>query len=490
MSAPVFERPVAVPASAAPAPTRSPGAPSAVAPSAAAAAGPGAVRRVRPGLALAVIAGCNAMIQLDDPLMNIALPGIRADLGLSALAASWVIGAYLLAFGGLLLLGGRAGDILGRRRVFTAGVAVFTAAAALRALAPGGELLIAVRAVEGAGAAFAAANGFVLMLATFAEGPARKRAIAVCTAVGAAATAGGLLLAGALTSAGSWRWVLLLNVPVGLAVLFLVPRVIAETERVKGRFDLAGSVLSALAAAGLVYGLSQAAERPWNDLLVAGPLVAGATLLAGFVVVQRRTAQPIVRLGLFGDRDRALAFASMLVLPGALIGAYFFLSQFFQQDSGWSPLAAAFGLLPVPLTMAAAAGLAVRAERAIGPKRVMAVGAIALAVENLWLSCLGPQDSYLTAVLPSLVLLGAGMACCAVPATVLATSGLRPEELGSAGSVLNALQAVGGSLCIALLVTASSGHADFAGAMSAGFTAGAAFATAGLLLSLCLRSRP
>ncbi|MEV6583019.1 MFS transporter [Streptomyces sp. NPDC051582] len=449
----------------------------------------GAPRRSRPGLALAVIAGCNAMIQLDDPIMNIALPGIRADLGLSALAASWVIGAYLLAFGGLLLLGGRAGDILGRRRVFVAGVALFTAAAAVRAVVPSGELLIAVRAVEGAGAAAAAANGFVLMLSTFAEGAARKRAIAVCTAVGAASTAGGLLLAGALTSAGSWRWVLLLNVPMGVAIVLLAPRVIAETGRIRGRFDLRGALLSALGAAALVYGLSQAAEHPWSDVLVAGPLLGGLVLLSVFVGTQRRAAEPIVRLALFRDRDRALAFASMLVLPGGLIGAYFFLSQFFQQHHGWSPLEAALGLLPVPLTMAAMAGAGVRVERAVGPKPMMAIGAAALIAENLWLSRLGPADAYLTGVLPALVLLGAGMAFCVIPPTVLATSGLRPEELGSAASVLNALQSVGGSLCIALMVTASAGYADFSDTMSAGFTAGAAFATAALLIALSLRPR-
>ncbi|MFD0339761.1 MFS transporter [Streptomyces sp. NPDC127117] len=468
MSASVSESPLEV---AAPAPTE-----------------PG--RRARPGLALAVIAGCNAMIQLDDPIMNIALPGIRADLGLSALAASWVIGAYLLVFGGLLLLGGRAGDILGRRRMFVAGVGLFTAAAAARAAVTGGELLIAVRAVEGAGAAFAAANGFVLMLATFPEGPARKRAIALCTAVGASSTAGGLVLAGALGSVGSWRWLVLLNVPVGLAIVLLAPRVVEETERVRGRFDLRGTLLSATGVGAVVYGLSQAGEHPWSSARVAGPLLAGLVLLSSFIGSQRRTEQPIVRLALFKDRNRALAFGSMLVLPGALTGAYFFLSQFFQQHHGWSALTAAFALLPVPLAMAATAAVAPRIERSLGPKPMMAIGATALAVENLWLSRLRYEDPYLTGVLPSLVLLGAGMTCCVVPATVLATSGLRPQELGSAGSVLNALQAIGGSLCIALLVTASAGYSDFADTMSAGFATGSGFAATGLLIALALRPGP
>ncbi len=441
----------------------------------------------RGGVVLGVIAGCNAMIQLDDPLMNIALPGIRADLGLSALAASWVVGAYLLAFGGLLLLGGRAGDILGRRRVFVAGVGVFTAAAAARAVVPGGEMLIAVRAVEGAGAAFAAANGFVLMLGAFPEGAARKKAIAVCTAVGAGTTAGGLVLAGALGSVGSWRWLVLLNVPVGLVIVVLAPRVVAETERVAGRFDLRGAVLSAVGAGGVVYGLSQAAEHAWSSVRVAGSLLGGLVLLGLFVGSQRRAVQPMVRLGLFRDRDRALAFASMLVLPGGLVGAYFFLSQFFQQQHGWSPLEAALGLLPVPVAMAATALAARRIEGVLGARRMMVVGASALGLQNLWLSRLGQDDAYVTGVLPSLVLLGAGMTCCAVPATVLATSGLRGHEFGSAGSVLNALQAVGGSLCVAVLVAASAGYAGFGRAMSAGFVAGAGLAGVGLLIALALR---
>ncbi|MFB6808320.1 hypothetical protein [Streptomyces sp. NPDC056387] len=170
-----------------------------------------------------------------------------------------------------------------------------------------------------------------------------------------------------------------------------------QRDRVRGRFDLRGALLSALGAASLVYGLSQAAERPWTDALVAGPLLAGL-LLSAFVATQRRAAEPIVRLGLFRDRDRdrALAFASMLVLPGALIGAYFFLSQSFQQHHGWSPLEAAFGLLPVPVTMAATAGVAVRVERAIGPRATTAIGTAALVVENLWLSALGPDGAYPT----------------------------------------------------------------------------------------------
>ncbi|MFC8914748.1 MFS transporter [Streptomyces sp. NPDC057116] len=443
-------------------------------------------RRARPGAALAVIALCNAMIQLDDPIVNVALPGMREGLGLSAVGASWVVNAYLLAFGGLLLLGGRAGDILGRRKVFLAGVGLFTAAAALRGLAPSGEFLVAVRVVQGVGAALAAPSGLALVLSMFAEGAPRKRAIAVCTAVGAVSTAGGLLLAGALTSLSSWRWVLYLDVPVGLAILLLAPFVIEETARNRGRFDLAGALVSALGAASLVYGLAQAAERPWSDPAVAGCVVAGAGLLVVFAVIERRAEQPIVVPRLFGDRNRVLAYAATLAVPGALIGTYFFLNQFFQGRHGWSALATACALLPLPVTMAATAGAAVRLERRIGAKRLMAAGAALLVAGNLWLARLGASDAYAADVLPALVLLGAGMACCVLPPTVLATSGLARDEAGAAAAVLNSLQSVGGSIGLAALVAVTTQTGGTAG----GFVTGAAFAGFALLAAALLRRGP
>lgn len=441
--------------------------------------------RARGAAALAVIAGCNAMIQLDDPIVNIALPGMREGLGLSAVGASWVINAYLLAFGGLLLLGGRAGDILGRRKVFMAGVALFTAAAALRGTATSGEFLVAVRAVQGVGAALAAPSGLALLLSTFAEGASRKRAIALCTTVGAVSTAGGLLLAGALTSLSSWRWVLWLDVPLGLAIVLLAPFVLDETPRHRGRFDLAGALLSALGAASLVYGLAQAAERPWDDPVVVGCVLAGAALLAAFAAVERRAQQPIVVPRLFADRDRLLAYLGTLAVPGALIGTYFFLNQYFQSRHGWSALTTACALLPLPVTMAVTAGLAMRIERRVGARWLWAAGASLLVTGNLWLSTLGAGDAYVATVLPALLLLGAGMACSVLPPTVLATSRLRGDEAGAAASVLNSLQSLGGSIGLATLVMVSSQS----GGMTGGFVTSAAFAGCALLAALLVRQR-
>ncbi len=441
------------------------------------------VRKARPHLALAVVAGCNAMIQLDDPIVNIALPGVRESLGLSALGAAWVINVYLLAFGGLLLLGGRAGDLLGRRKVFLAGVGLFTGAALLRGAASSGEFLVAVRAVQGVGAALAAPSGLALLLGMFAEGTARRRAIAVCTAVGAVSTAGGLLLAGALTSLSSWRWVLLLNVPLGLAVLLLAPFAIEETARARGRFDVAGALVSAAGAAALVYGLAQAAERSWQDPVVMGCVAGGVALLVVFVGIERRAEQPIVMLRLFADRERVCAYVGTLAVPGALIGTYFFLSQYFQKESGWGPLTAAAALSVLPATMAVTAVFAGRLERRLGARQVMVSGAALLFSGNLWLTQLSDTSRYASSVLPALVMLGAGMALCVLPPTVLATSRLRPGEAGAASGVLNSLQSVGGSLGLAVLVTVSA----HSGAMSRAFLTGAAFAAVALLAALCLR---
>ncbi|MFE1328230.1 MFS transporter [Streptomyces sp. NPDC058735] len=441
--------------------------------------------RARGGAALAVIAGCNAMIQLDDPIVNIALPGLREAVGLSATGAAWVVHAYLLAFGGLLLLGGRAGDILGRRRVFMTGVALFTAAAALRGLAHSAEFLIAVRAVQGAGAALAALSGLALLLSTFTESAARRRAIAVCTMVGAVSSAGGLLLAGALTSLASWRWVLYLDVPLGVAIVLAAPLVLDETPRHRGRFDLPGALLSMLGAALLVYGLAQAAERGWSDPVAVGCVLGGVATLAVFAAVERRAGQPVVAPRLFADRDRLLAYLGTLAAPGALIGTYFFLSQYFQQQHGWSAPATAWALLPLPVTMAVTAVAAGRLERHIGSRRLWATGAVLLVTGNLWLSTLPAGGGYRATVLPALVLLGAGMACCVLPPTVLATSGLRGDEAGTAAAVLDSLQSVGGSIGLATLVMVSS----HTGGMPGGFATGAAFAGCALLAALLLRRR-
>ncbi|MGW7416048.1 MFS transporter [Streptomyces sp. NPDC054863] len=451
-------------------------------------------RGARAGVALGLLAGCNAMVLLDESMVQIALPGMSQDLGMSPVGLGWAMNSYLLAFGGLLLLGGRAGDLLGRRRVFLAGVALFTLAAALRATASSGDFLIAVRAVQGVGAALATPSALALVLSMFAEGAPRKRAIAVCTAVGAASTTGGLLLAGTLSSVSSWRWVLLLNVPVGLLILLLAPLVLKETPRARGQFDLLGALLSTLGATALVLGLARVAEHPWSDLTVVGPIALGALLFAVFVLVERRARQPVLVLRLFTDRNRVWAWAGTFAVQGALIGTGFFLVQFFPQFTDYGPLGTAFALSPIAVSMVVMSGVVVRLERAFGARRVMLAGALLLAAANLWLSRLSPEFDYATDVLAPLVVFGCGMACYVIPPMMLATSRLRSDEAGAASSVHNSLQTLGASLGIAILVTVAS-HAgrgaargqEFVSGMQASFVAGACCAAAAFLAALFVR---
>ncbi|MER5294951.1 MFS transporter [Streptomyces pharetrae] len=463
-------------------------------------------RAARAGTALALLAGCNAMVLLDESMVQIALPGMSQGLGLTPVGLGWVINAYLLAFGGLLLLGGRMGDLLGRRKVFLTGVALFTVAAALRAAATSPDLLITLRALQGVGSALAAPSALALVLSMFGEEAARKRAIALYLAVGAASTAGGLLLAGTLSSLSSWRWVLLLNVPLGLLILLLAPLVIEETRPSRGRFDLAGALVSTLGAVCLVFGLTRAAEHPWTDVTVAGPAAAGLALLLVFLVIERQAQQPIVVLRLFSDRNRTWAFAGTFAVQGALIGTGFFLVQFFQQFAGYSPLLSAVALTPVAAAMITMSGAAVWLERRLGPRTLLLAGAVLLITSNVWLSRLTADFGYWGSVLPALLLFGSGMAFCVVPPAILATTALHSDEAGAASSVHNALQTVGASLGLAILVTAGT-HAGrdaeqtlpagaspeqamshvFTQSMSAGFLTGAGFAAAAFLAALFIR---
>ncbi|WP_229397692.1 MFS transporter [Micromonospora okii] len=460
----------------------------------------------RYGIALAVVVAGQTMILIDEMIVNIALPGMSAELALDPVALSWVINAYLLTFGGLLLLGGRAGDILGRRKVFLAGVALFSVACLARGLATEPWMLITARAVQGVGAALTAPCVLALIVSMFAEGPLRRRAIAVYTAVGGLGAALGLLLAGTLTSASSWRWVLMLNVPIGALVLLCAPFVVRETEPNPGRFDVAGALTSALGVGALVWALSAAGSEGWGSPTVQGLIAAGVVLLLAFVAIERRARQPIVVPRLFADRNRVCAYLAVLLVQGSQIGQLFFLTQFFQQGLGFSPLVAALAFLPVTVTLLALAGAVVKLQPKVGARPLVVLGAAMLVASNLLLSRLDLDTTYATDVLPALLLLGAGIALGTIPATVLGTSGVDDDETGSASSMISATTTLGASLALAVLVTvmtaastraAGSVPADlpqeaiggyvFLRGMSASFVAGGAFALATLVVALFIR---
>lgn len=465
-------------------------------------------RDSRTGIALGLLVTCQAMILVDDMIVTIALPGMSAELGLNPAQLSWVINSYLLTFGGLLLLGGRAGDILGHRRVFLAGVTLFTVMCLLRGLATHEWQLIAARGMQGAGAALASPGILALIINMYREGPRRKRAIAIYTAIGGLGAAVGLLLAGTLTSAISWHWVLMLNVPVGVLILLLAPLVIGETKRHPARFDLAGALSSAAGLAALVYALSHASGEGWRTLPVRYSFAAALVLLVGFVAIERRARQPIVVPRLFADRGRSAAYLVVLLVQGAQIGQLFFLTQFFQQRLGFSPLLAALAFLPVTLTLLSVAAVVVRLEPRLGARPLIMAGAAMLGGSNLLLTQLGMNTDYLTDVLPALLLLGAGIALGTIPATIAATAGVRSAESGSASSMVNAVTTVGAALALSVLVSVMTSASTTAAAqipagipeqlaqdrafvtgMSASFLAASLFALATFVAALFISRR-
>jgi EmrB/QacA subfamily drug resistance transporter len=415
---------------------------------------PGAARRgYHPALALTIIAASQLMVVLDATIVNIALPQMQQALGFSTTDLSWVLNAYTLTFGGLLLLGGRTGDILGRRRVFITGILLFTLASFLGGLATSSGWLLAARALQGIGAAIAAPTALSLITTNFAEGQARNRAFGVFSAVAVSGGAIGLLAGGVLTSWLSWRWVLFVNVPIGLLLAALAPLYITESERQPGRFDLGGALTSTAGMTALVYGFIRAAQQGWSNPGTIGSFIAAAVLLAVFLLIETRTSQPITPLHLFRDRNRAGSYAIMLALAAAMFGQFFFLTLFVQNVLGYSPLRAGLAFLPITGAIVLTSQFAARSLPRIGPKRLMTGGAL-LAVTGLaWLTQVSVTSGYLTGILGPMLVFGLGMGLLFVPLTIVAVSGVAPREAGAASSLLNVTQQVGGSLGLSILVT-------------------------------------
>ncbi|MFJ6784831.1 MFS transporter [Streptomyces yangpuensis] len=415
---------------------------------------PGAARREgRPGVALAVIAACQLMVVLDATIVNIALPHIQTALAFSTTDLSWVLSAYTLTFGGLLLLGGRAGDILGRRRVFLAGILLFTLASLLGGFAQEPWQLLAARALQGVGGAIASPTSLALITTTFPEGPARNRAFGVFAAVSAGGGAIGLLAGGMLTEWLDWRWVLFVNVPIGVLIAVLTPLYISESERHPGRFDIAGALTSTGGMASLVYGFIRASEEGWRDRLTLGSFAAALVLLALFVVIESRAREPIIPLRMFADRNRTGTYVIMLGLAAAMFGMFFFIVQFVQNVLGFSPIRSGLGFLPVTVAIVTAAGLSQRFLPRFGPKPFMVVGSALTGTGLAWLTLLRTDSSYLSGVLGPMLLFGFGMGLNFVTLTLTAVSGVDPKEAGAASGLLNASQQVGGSLGLSILVT-------------------------------------
>ncbi|WP_405730485.1 MFS transporter [Streptomyces sp. NBC_00028] len=415
---------------------------------------PGAARREgRPGLALTVIAACQLMVVLDATIVNIALPHIQDALQFSTTDLTWVVSSYTLTFGGLLLLGGRAGDILGRRRVFTAGILLFTLASLLGGLAQEPWQLLAARVLQGVGGAIASPTSLALITTTFPEGPERNRAFGVFAAVSAGGGAIGLLAGGMLTEWLDWRWVLFVNVPIGVLIAILTPLYISESERHTGRFDIAGALTSTAGMASLVYGFIRAADEGWRDSLTIGSFAAAVVLLLSFAFIESRAKEPITPLRMFADRNRSGTYVIMLSLAAAMFGMFFYIVLFVQNVLDYTPIEAGLAFLPVTVVIALGAGLSQRFLPVLGPKPFMLAGS-ALAVLGLfWQTLLSSDSSYVGGILGPMLVFGFGMGLNFVTLTITAVSGVAQHEAGAASGLLNATQQVGGSLGLSILTT-------------------------------------
>jgi EmrB/QacA subfamily drug resistance transporter len=416
------------------------------------------------GIALLVIASCQLMVVLDITIVNIALPHIQRALGFSTTDLSWVVNAYTLTFGGLLLLGGRCGDILGRRRVFMAGVAVFAIASLLGGLSQNSGQLLAARAFQGVGGAIASPTALALITTTFKEGPQRNRAFGVFAAVSAGGGAIGLLAGGMLVEWLDWRWVFFVNVPIAVLILVATPHYIRESERHSGHFDVAGALTSTLGMVALVYGFIRAAHEGWTDTLTLCSFAAALVLLSFFILVESRSRQPITPLHMFADRNRAGTYGIMLSLAAAIFGMFFFLTLFVQDVLGFSPLRAGLAFLPVSAVIAVGAGITSQLLPRFGPKPFMVTGALLACAGLSWLTLTDVHSTYLGSILGPMLVFSLGMGMQFVSLTLMAVSGVPRDETGAASGLLNATQQVGGSLGLSILVTvfgtASRNEAD------------------------------
>ncbi|HEV2797315.1 MAG TPA: MFS transporter [Nocardioides sp.] len=421
--------------------------------------------------ALVLISIAQLMVVLDATIANIALPYIQRDLDISDANLSWIVTGYALAFGSLLLLGGRLADLYGRRRIFIVGLVVFAVASLLGGLAPNEPLLLAARGLQGLGAALASPAALALITTTFPAGPARNRAFAVYAAMSGAGAAVGLILGGWLTGLDQplgidgWRLTFLINVPIGIVAALLSPRFLNESESHPGELDLPGAVTGTLGLLGVVYGLSRAGTEGWGDTVTVASLVVGVALLVVFGIVESRVKHPLLPFRVFTNRTRGASFVAMFLAPAAMFAMFFFLSQYIQNVMGYSPLKAGVAFLPFTVGIVVGAGMASNLVNRIDPRYISGVGTLIAAGALFGFSRLPydtsfpPSDltgSYVTDIMPYIIMMAFGMGLTFVPVTLTAVHHLRNEDTGIGSGVLNTAQQVGGALGLAVLATVAT----------------------------------
>jgi EmrB/QacA subfamily drug resistance transporter len=442
-------------------------------------------RKQHLGWALVLICIAQLMVVLDATIANIALPYIGRDLHISGTNLTWIVTGYSLAFGGLLLLGGRLGDLYGRRKVFMAGLTVFAVASLLGGLAQSEALLLGARGLQGLGAALASPAALALITTTFPAGPARTRAFAVYAAMSGAGAAVGLILGGWLTGLDvsmfnpqdGWRLTFLINVPIGIIAALLAPRFLNESESRPGQLDVPGAILGTGGLLALVYGLTRAgnAAYGWSNGWTIASLVASVVLLMMFFLVESRVAHPLLPFRIFMNRTRAASFVAMMLLPAAMFAMFFFLSLFIQNVMGYSPLKAGFAFLPFSICIIISATIVSQLANRIDPRYIAGVGTLMASVALYGFTrlsvpdsgsdvlqaigsgqSLGSDVSYWTQILPFVCLMALGMGAVFVPLTLTAVHHVRAEDSGVGSGVLNTMQQIGGALGLATLSTVGS----------------------------------
>jgi EmrB/QacA subfamily drug resistance transporter len=392
------------------------------------------------------------MIVLDISIVITALPKIQQSFAFSPVGLSWVQNAYTLAFGGLLLLGARAGDVLGRRRMFVVGLSLFTASSLAIGLAPTAAGLIVARAVQGVSAAMLAPSTLALLSTNFHEGPERTRALSLYAATAGIGASLGLVLGGLIAGWISWRVGFFINVPIGITLLFSARRVLVETQRHHGRFDIAGALSSTIGMFTLVYGIIHSASAGWNDRVTVTCIAVAIVLLVLFILIESRAQQPILPLRLFASRQRSGAYAARALYLGAMMSFWFFTTQYLQRVLGFTPLEAGAAFLPTTVVNFAAALTVPRLTRRFGNGRVLA-GALTLTLLGMaWLGQVSAATLYLTGVALPMMLIGAGQGVALGPFTIAGVSGVAPEDAGAASGLVNVAHQIGGTLGLSILV--------------------------------------
>src|ERR671921_645545 len=406
------------------------------------------------GLSLLVIATAQLMLVLDDTIANIALPSIQRELDVSSATLPWIINAYILAFGGLLLFGGRVGDLFVRRRVFRAGLGLFTLASLVGGLGVNAEMLIGARALQGLGAALTAPNALALIATNFPVGKPRNSAMAVYGAMSALGITIGVLLGGVLTGLLSWRWVFFINIPIGLAVL-AGSGVLVEGERHSSKLDTPGALSGTGAVVALTYGITHAGEHGWGNAVTLGSFIVALVLAVLFLALQARGKHPMLPLGLFRDRNRSGSYASMLVIGAGLMGTFYLLTLYLQQILLVSPLWTGVASLPFSAGIILGAGISSKLVERLAPRAVAGPGLLLGALGMLWLSTLTVDSSYSAHVMPALFLASFGLGMAAVTMTLTAVHGVAEDQAGVASALVNMAQQIGAALGLAVFTTIS-----------------------------------